>query len=191
MTWPPTTHQDVEDAVSVLHDTGVQRSAPATGLYYSVGGTVGSAAIVANMYLYPVWLPACTLDRLACYLTTAATGGSGGLVRLGLYATSSGMPDALVVDAGSASTESTGAKEFTISTPVTAGMYWFAAAVQVATATFRTVADYLPGFGAAAVPSTSVAGFSKSGVTGALPDPAGSVSTIPTNSPRVYYRRSA
>lgn len=69
-----------------------------------------------------------TVDRIGVYCDTAA---SGGATRLGIYASdANNRPGALVLDAGTVDTSTTGEKTITISQALTAGIYWLTAVEQ-------------------------------------------------------------
>jgi hypothetical protein len=73
----------------------------------------------------PVFLPNCTLDRLAVRCTARTTTGN---VRLGIYNNGTdNKPGTLLLDAGTVSITATGLFEVTISQAITAGWYWLAA----------------------------------------------------------------
>lgn len=141
MPWPPSTHQDVQDAITANRG---QIQFPA-GVYVTAPGTVstGTAGTVGTAYYMPISLPSGTVSELACRLSAAATAGSGGTVQLGLYDTSATIhatigrvPGNLLVSGTAISTESVGPKVMTVSQAVTGGLYWVAMLPLVAAATF-------------------------------------------------------
>jgi hypothetical protein len=99
-----------------------------SGDYMSLpfGATTDVTAVNSRTYYIPIYLPACTLNRIACY-----TGGSfsgSGVVRLGIYNTdSNNKPSTVLLDAGTVSTNAAGtAFEITINQAITAGFYYLA-----------------------------------------------------------------
>lgn len=195
MAWPPTTHGDVEDAVTQIRDAGLLQQGATSGIYYTTVGTWGTTAgtTVDQVGYTPVWIPTCTVDRLAVRVATAATGGSGGVVRVGLYTASASTlaPDSLLLDAGTASTETATTKEFTVSLSVTAGLYYLAAVTQVATCTTTMVAvgDALPGTGLTVVGGSTPNGYRQNSVSGALPSTA-TPTVAAASFIRSWYRRA-
>lgn len=99
------------------------------------------------------------------------------LVRLGIYENDDGDPGALVLDAGTVDTSTTGTKEITIAETLTPGLYWLAAAHQgVGTGTVVMI-----GTGSVSpIPAPSTGYLAQNnggwkdaaGPAGALPDPA-------------------
>lgn len=145
-----------------------------TGAYYTPPGPRGTGAPALNVLsTVPFWVGrAQNFDRIGAEVTTA--GAAGATLRLGIYADDgNGLPGALVVDAGTITSDSTGAKELTISQSLAAGWYHLAALVNTATATFRVITgnNYPVGAGslASATASGGQAGHYTAGVTGALP----------------------
>lgn len=65
-----------------------------------------------------------SFDRIACNVGTA--GSASSVIRLGVYRAhaTTGMPDAMVFDAGTVAADSTGDKIVTISQTLTPGFYW-------------------------------------------------------------------
>jgi hypothetical protein len=128
------------------------------------------------MYLHPCWLRAGTLDRLAVKVTTLQASNT---FRLGLYNDDgTGNPGSLVVDGGTIDGSSTGDKSVTISTAITQGMYWAAIVEQggAGGAKCAGLVDNLlsPWYPVASLTASSlVASHIITGVSGALPDPAG------------------
>ena len=123
--------------------------------------------------LIPVYIPnACTLDRIACDVTT---GAATAVVRLGIYNSdpATDLPSSRLLDAGTVDASTNGAKEITISQAVTAGLYYLAAVSQTASATLRIItAAMLPVLGTSFLATGApLCGFLATGVTGGLPDP--------------------
>jgi hypothetical protein len=117
-----------------------------------------------------------TIDQMEINVTTAGAGGTGN-ARVGIYADNgNNYPGALVVDAGAASTTSTGVKAFTAGMPVTLdpGLYWLAYVHDNATTapTVRAfaVASLNPVLGyASTLPTNAQFGWSVSFTYAALP----------------------
>jgi hypothetical protein len=156
------------------------------GYYYGPdhGAATSTLAItVDTMYLVPMWLPAgFTVTRLAVSVTGA--GGVGSVVRLGVYESSStGLPDALLVDGGTIDGTSATVQEVTVSAAVNAsGWHWLAAVAQVGTLPTVTSVQPVAGVAPRATTATNALGAIRAtpqvtGVTGALPDPVGTLVT--------------
>ena len=79
---------------------------------------------------YAVTAGLVTLTALGVLVATAGAGGS--LVRLGVYADANGLPGALLLDAGTVSTDLAGEVTATATLPLTRGLYWLVAALQAA-----------------------------------------------------------
>lgn len=142
MAWPPTTHAEVEDAVTSLR--GMAQFP--TGVYVTVpGNPTGSLSpAVGQPQATPIFLPSGTVSELAVRVVTASTGG--GTVQLGLYSTSGTLdtnlgriPGTLLATGTAMSTDTTGVKSLVISQAVTGGLYWLGAINLVAAATFASV----------------------------------------------------
>lgn len=87
-----------------------------------------------------------TVDRIGTEVSSAAAAGN--TVRLGIYkANTDWQPGALVVDAGTVATDSTGYKELTINETLTPGIYLFAVHTSTAGATHRAYRGAVPGGG--------------------------------------------
>jgi hypothetical protein len=102
-----------------------------TGYYYSNLGADNSGNFSVNspatvLFMQPFYLgSAATAVRLAVQVQGTA---AGGVMRLGIYnnAATTDYPDTLLLDAGTVSTATIGAKQITISQSLTAGLYWLA-----------------------------------------------------------------
>ena len=110
------------------------------GAFYANPWATGSSTtnvVSGNIEFQPFPVPyGASLDQLVAEVT--ATNASG-LVRMGIYASnSSGLPGALVLDAGTVTSLATGARTITISQTLTAGLYWLAALGDAAGGTWRT-----------------------------------------------------
>ena len=78
----------------------------------------------------PIYVPACTVDRIAITTQTVAALANK-TCRLGIYNNTNGAPSTVLLDAGTVSaTASNTVYEITISQALTAGWYWLAANMQ-------------------------------------------------------------
>lgn len=198
MAWPAVNHGDIEDAVTELR----AYRAPVDLWFTSSGNASGvAAATTGTIYYMPIFLPAGTVSDVGCVVTTAATAASGGTVMMGLYdsTTTNSMnigrtPGARLAQTAAVSTETTGAKAFSVGLTVTGGLYYLALLGLVAQASFSSVvADSATGLvGLSTLQAT--ASFVTLTTTGqsALPDPAPSSFNTGTGaSPRSFIRMSA
>ena len=148
-----------------------------------------------TLHMTPLTLAsAITIDRIAIEVTGAGTAGS--VCRLGLYSDDGGKPGALLVDAGTVDTTTTGVKEVTVSQVLSAGRVWLAAVQQGAPATLATVRTTLSSLwignsSASNVLGTPGNGLLVTGVTGALPSPFPAGSSLSTQGHRIAVRRQA
>ena len=152
-----------------------------SGNYYSWWLNSGSGFVtgLGDMYLTPFRVvKTTTYTKIAVRITTGAS--TGRAARLGIYTSSSGLPNSLVVDAGAVSGATTGSKSITINETLTPGIYWLAAAMQGPSGglTFRSasgangcVGPYVvAGPLSTGVNQNPISGFYIAGtVTGALP----------------------
>ena len=89
--------------------------------------TVGT---LAQTCFTPIYVPACTVDRIAITTQTVAALANK-TCRLGIYNNTNGAPSTVLLDAGTVSaTASNTVYEITISQALTAGWYWLAANMQ-------------------------------------------------------------
>jgi parallel beta-helix repeat protein len=148
------------------------------------GGNTGNIASQAEgrLIFTAYWVPKTTpISRIAVYVGLA--GSAGSVVRIGAYADDNGIPGALIFDAGTVSSATTGDKEITTSQTLPAGRFWLAAVVQGGADTLARLAgvnatnawntnailmNQGDGYGLDAVYFTKY----KGSVSGALPDPA-------------------
>lgn len=142
--------------------------------YFEPSGPVTTLTLTAGrLYAVPLDLGSAeTIDRLSIDCTTAGTDAS--VVRLGVYADADDVPGSLLVDGGTVSTLTTGAKAVTISQAVGPGRCWLVAVAQGATTTQPTLRSVGSTTNNSAVASASNANgyvgyLSASSVTGALP----------------------
>lgn len=129
-----------------------------SGEYYVPQGCGGSSSNGFSSYekewAIPIYIPETyTFSAICCYCDTLT---ASSVARLGIRYphASSGGPGTLLLDAGTVSTATTGAKEIAISQQLTKGWWWLTAAMQVATgARLRAAATYAAPFGC--VPNSS------------------------------------
>lgn len=105
----------------------------ASGRFYSspLNTTTDTQALSINtLYAIPFFVPETkTYTSINIEVTTLGVLANG---RLGIYRDSDGAPGALVLDAGTISATTTGAKTIAISQSLTAGWYWLAYVIDVA-----------------------------------------------------------
>jgi hypothetical protein len=151
-----------------------------TGLYYTMplGANAQFALTAGFLYGAPIYIAqAVTVSELAC---STAAGTAGTQARMGIYRDNNGVPDQLVVDAGAAATTSAGVKSVFTSTPLTAGWYWLALAMQggAGSITVAGISDPRRGI-QGGIPTNAPASIMElysyvvTGITGALPSPWG------------------
>lgn len=97
----------------------------ATGRFYDsrFSASTTTLAISANvLYASPFYVPKTkTFTSINIEVTTLAAASS---IRLGIYSDTNGVPNALLLDAGTVSSASTGGKTIAISQSLPAGWYW-------------------------------------------------------------------
>lgn len=186
----------------VTGPTGVGATGPTgpTGvgaqLTYRTGGTFyyapafaagGNVALVQNtMYAMPFFVPVTTIFG---NISVVTTGVASSTARLGIYSDTGGVPNALVLDAGSVATATFGQKTIAISQSLTPGWYWLAVAVQGAAGNLNSAGANT---NVGPMPSTSpyvngpITGYSQTGVSGALPSPWGATKTDTSRCPIVW-----
>lgn len=175
-----------------------------TGLSYwvkpphaSADGT-SLAATEDVTYYVPVYLPTCTIDRIAISTRSTPTPTSGNTTRLGIYANSSAnLPGNLIIDAGTVNPAAVNTSyEITISQAITSGWHWLAMNRQVTSGTapnYRAAeaSAYLPAMsfltssGDGSLPTAK--GYTQTGVTGAFAN-ATSLSLLTGISPTIFVR---
>lgn len=148
----------------------------------------GAASVVDTLYAMPLIIPwGLSIQAVSLTVMTLSVGGN---VRLGIYAHNhgTGSPGALVVDAGTISTTTTGIKDAATSTILPPGLYWFAfvsdamgaaALLEVTTATQSMGLSIAAGGATTAVRRYGSRAF----VYAALPDPWGAVGVWATTAP--------
>lgn len=157
--------------------------------YYSslfIGG--GNTAAVRNtLYATPFYVATPTTFVSIGVVTT---GTASALVDLGIYADAGGVPGALVLDAGTVSTATSGFKTITISKKLTPGWYWLACAMQGAAGSlFSAMANTgnvntMPC--TAPFSTGAISGYAQTGVSGALPSPWGATYNDTLRCPVVF-----
>lgn len=152
----------------------------------------GNQTLTQNeLIAVPLMVPAAmTVDRIGCYVGTAAASST---VRLGIYAadgTSDG-PGTLILDAGTIDSSGTGVREITISQALSKGLVWLACVAQGgAPAIQRTIFP----FGVVVASNNSIAlgdnpcsWVSPTSTSGALPA-FGAFTTPKTSAPVIAVR---
>lgn len=144
-------------------------------------------------YFSLVYLPNCTLDRIACQ--TGSTGGAGNVTRLGIYNNSAtNTPGTLLLDAGTVDNDTTDAfYSITINQPVDAGFYWLAINTQTKVATLRGISTTL--YNIYSLFTTTLVNtaasfpyFTETGITGAFANAASVNLNTSGTCPAVYVR---
>jgi hypothetical protein len=159
-------------------------------------GGANAAQTLNLMYARPIRLGAGTINRIAAHV--AATVTASEVCRLGIYTNdaTTNRPSALVVDGGTIDLSASGnqGKAVTVSTAITAGVYWLAAVRQGPTATCQ-MGCYSPAaegidwgtYHESGDPTASSLIFPSLGwvsfvtiasITGALPNPFGSATAV-------------
>mgnify|MGYP002737179692 CR=1 FL=1 len=160
-------------------------NALSTEFIYAGAATTTLVMTESRMVALPFFVPnGRSIDRIAVNVSTA--GGTGSVIRLGIYADSNGVPGSLILDAGTIDSSSTGTKEITISaTKLTGGRVWLAACQQGAAATSATLRavnqisfPYTGPSSGGGLDSANYFGYLRSSVTGALPNPFNTRSNI-------------
>ncbi len=213
MAWPPTTHQDAADEITSLRDGkgwastlgGRQRigealrSAPllwVVGRYFSAQITGGSTTVAppaSELRLVPLYVHVPrTIDRVACNVTTACTGGH--VARFGIYNAdaTSGLPTTVLVDAGSVPVDTVSSKEVVVSGTLH-GLYWLGLTAQSGTFSALSVTTTVHIGGAQSSGATPGNGVSYPSVdpTLALPDRTGVVPSFSAITTPVVTVRAA
>jgi hypothetical protein len=168
-----------------------------SGKYYTtnIAVTTGTAQTLNRMNSLPFWVHATTtFDRIGIRVTATSAGST---IRLGIYsANASNEPDALVLDAGTVdSATATGNQEITIDQELTPGLYFLITTAQGGTPSIQVAGNNFLGIpGYSSIPFNSIptnqgiiTNFFKSDVSGALPNPFGTVNQT-TGGPRVFLR---
>jgi hypothetical protein len=182
-----------------------------SGNYYlanSPGTSTTSGSLTNNQLRISPFIvtKSMTITRIGCEFTAA--GEANSIFRMGIYADDgTGLPGgAAVLDAGSISTGTgnagtvatggtPGVYEITVSTALTAGLYWIGGAVQGAPSTQPTMrvvstSSIIFPMPIAAIPSAGLGfvGYQMGSVSGALPTWSGS--TTSANAVRAFFKVS-
>lgn len=154
-----------------LRDVAVATRAK-PGLWYGpVGGISTDVAETNELRAAPLYWPGGIINAIGIAVTTGAASST---IRLGIYADDgTGYPGALLLDAGTVDSGTTGHKEIVLSTPLSlpAGLYWLAAVAQDGAPTARAISQSaLFAVGATTTAGThNGASYLQAGVDGALP----------------------
>ncbi|MCX6399241.1 MAG: hypothetical protein NTX33_04820 [Propionibacteriales bacterium] len=161
-----------------------------SGTYYGPpAGTHNTTTVTQNSTTGQLFVVphAITIDRIACEVTTAAASTT---VRLAIWnVDSNDEPSTLVLDAGTVASDTTGAKEITISQSLAPGTYLATGTLQGGTGvSLRGSSTSDPIIGQS-IPNgaNAINGYSTTGHTGALPGTFGTVSRA-LLAPRIHVR---
>jgi hypothetical protein len=167
----------------------------APNLYYGpqtsfATGTLTNTALVANsLWAVPFLLTEQhNFDQIGISVSTA--GAAGGLARLGIYeAGANGLPGALVQDAGTVTTDTTGVKIITIGRLLQPNLYFLALVADVPATVCHAPAS-VSMVGTSAITSSAVkAAYANRAFTyGALPDPWGTPTAYVNSGPMISMR---
>lgn len=165
-----------------------------SGNYYSHQTSTGRTAATmtqSTLRVGPFWVPSAgTYDRIGVEHTVLAASST---FRLGVYADDgTGKPGALVLDAGTVDTSAVAVfQAITISLALSAGLYWVGGVAQGGNPTMRAQAGMLQLFSYSdPTSSPTITCFSRTSVTGALPNPFGSTATGSIGPATVFLRRA-
>lgn len=126
-TWPPATHQDVQDKIDSLAATpGAQPYRMTPGALYTPFYTSNNNSMTPSVgTLYATALPIDVGSPVNGIGTKVLTAAGSGSYLVGIYAdTGNGYPGNLVVNAGAVDISSTGEKWITVAWTPTPGLYW-------------------------------------------------------------------
>jgi hypothetical protein len=162
--------------------------------YYSTGPfALGSPNTMSQdtMWLTPIYAPvAVPLASIGLQVTTAVASTT---IRLGIYADNgSGMPGALILDAGTIDSSTTGFKEITISQAVGPGLLWLAGVAHTgapSTAMHGTDQGGLSTSSSSDIAnSSSIPGYTQASVTSTLPANATTTPSASYRAPRILVK---
>jgi hypothetical protein len=131
-----TTTAATPNAVKTAYDAALGQSVSFVSSYYYKGEgaapSLAGTATTNTTYYTPFFVPVTTtFDRIA--IRSGNTHSGTASVRLGIYNSSSGKPDTVLLDAGTVSTGTSSATyTITINQQLTPGVYWLAANSQTA-----------------------------------------------------------
>jgi hypothetical protein len=151
-----------------------------SGYYYEpmIGATLATATQTKNRLLFtPLFISqSITIDRIGAEVVSGGVAGT--TYRLGIYSSNSNdEPSALLLDAGTIDTSTTGLKQNTVSLTLTAGLYYVCGVNQgsTGTPTMRILnsgtGNYAP-VAATSMQSFYAATYIQDSVSGALPSTA-------------------
>lgn len=173
----------VEDFILSAFGTAAETLSGAWSFPISILQGVTTGAVTAGrMYLFPIVLRQ-DVDRIAVQYSS----GTGGNVRMGIYADSSGLPGALVIDGG-AQAVGAGLNEMTITLTALDGVYWLAC---IFSGTPTMILGTPTGHGIGAPNGSFTTAQAAAYVTrayGALPASAGSISGLTPTAPLIGVR---
>jgi hypothetical protein len=155
--------------------------------YYSpvVTATASTVLIQGTLYAMPFLVPVSTTFVSMGVVTLGVALSSA---ELGIYRDANGVPNVLVLDAGNVATTAAGFQTIAISQLLSAGWYWLACSVEGAAGNLSTTSAYTTGGVPVSAPYSAgrASGYSRTGVSGALPAPWGGVITETVDCPIVY-----
>ena len=158
--------------------------------YYirSLGPLNGTTLTALRCYFVPIAIERdITIDRIGMYVSGG--GGGGTIIRLMVFGDTQGVPSNLIVDGGTVSCASGGAKEVTVSTSLTVGRVWVACvsdgtpSVQAYQGSGYTGADDLT-----QVTNTGASGYIATLASTVAPSPAPSVTYGTLTAPVIALR---
>lgn len=150
--------------------------------YYAGLVTSGSGFVtgLGTAYLTPFFVTkTTTYTKIAVRVLSGASAGR--TARLGIYGTTNGLPDALILDAGTVDCSTTGSKSITINQTLTPAVYFLATVPQGSSAgqAFRSAGGGVAnnpyvgtGLVSTGINANPISGYSSTtSITGALPNP--------------------
>lgn len=180
-------------SVDAIVQGGLSSPGYVSGNYYhSPFDDAGTTYVIAQNTLYGslVYIPsAITITKLSI---NVGVGQAGKSARLGIYANSSGVPGALLLDAGTVALDTTGVKEITgLSKALTGGTWYFFTVLSDSTsATAAGPSAYTSqSFLGDVTVGTGAAGFTASQAYGALPGTFGTAARAATAF-TLFYRNN-
>jgi hypothetical protein len=161
---------------------------------YYKGTYLALTPVQNRLYAVPVFIDrVLTVDRIAARVQTGGSGGAG-VFRLGIYGATDGLPDSLILDAGTIDAISTGVQEITISQSLSPGLHFMVLVQQVTsnatTRSHQSDAIYqIRSNSSSALESTGlgIVGYTVNNITGALPSSFGTPSAT-TATPDISMR---
>jgi hypothetical protein len=165
------------------------------------GGASTLTPDLDRVHAVPFWIPErMSFSHIGIRVTVAAS--AGGIMRLGIYTNVNSRPSALIVDAGTVSTTTTGIKEIAIAQTFDKGFVWLCMVQQVATCQINVYPTGVNGAaGVFRIPDSDAAnqfankraGVFMNSISGALPSTftiSGLLSAILASLPYFYLRRA-